>query len=344
MLNLRGMYEEKLTKRKLTKLDEWRIVEGLGYRSVFEVEGEEGEESQVELRTEYEVIGFPTNDLSIFNEDEINGVTLYFQHPKNMTHQEFIKQLKGVLPDNCYDKKVAGDLCVCNYSISGLKATELSKSNQNKALALYPSFFIEEIDVELYITVMTDIQSGESKVFFSHYLCRPILNLCEEDERVLYINERDRLFRNEYNRYSNALKQLGWEHLNSLETNKDNILGSSNIPYVLPMGVVKGEDNLITKGNNPTNLVLFPLKGHSNAMPKKSNEELEQNSESGQTRQLELNSEQEIKNQLEPKEQEHTGEQEHNLGFSEATEIISLFKMLPEKQRKVTLNYLIHML
>ncbi|MCK2000726.1 hypothetical protein MZM54_04895 [[Brevibacterium] frigoritolerans] len=338
MMNLRGMYEEKISKRKLRKLDKWRKVEGLGYRSVFEVE-----EGVVELRLEYEVNGFSTNDTIIVNENEINGVTLYFDHPKDMTHQGVVEQLKEVLPENCYDIKLAGDLCVFYYSIPGLKATDLSKSNQNKALALHPSFFLEEIDVELYITIMTDIHSGESKIFFSHYLCSPIINLCvedeDEDERVLYINERDPLFQYEYNRYSEALKQLGWEHMNSEEIKKDSIFDSSIYSNVLYMGIEKKGDVLIPKGNNPTNLVLFPQKGEYNAMPKVSKEDQEQN------REPELNIELELNNQPELiREQEHTREQEHNKEFSEATEIISLFKMLPEKQRKVTLNYLIHML
>lgn len=360
MMDVRGIYEEKITKRKLTKLDEWRKVEGLGYRSVFEVE-----DGEVELRSEYEVSGFPTNDTFIFSEEELRGVSLYFRHPKNMTHQAVIEQLKGVLPNNCYDIKLAGDLCVFYYSNSGLRATELSKPNQIKALALHPSFFIEEIGVEMYVMVMTDIQSGESKIYFSHYFSRPIL--CEEeDEGVLYINEKDSLFKKEFNRYTDALDQLGWEHMILQED--DSIFTSSNHSKVFSMDVGKGGGGFIPKENKPTNLVLFPIKGHSNAMFKKSDEELGQYREPDLNSRTELSGEIELNNQPlliselelnseaelsqpeiigEPeqnREQEHTGEKEHHIGFSEATEIISLFKMLPEKQRKVTLNYLIHML
>lgn len=204
-MNLRGIYKERATGKELIKLSEWQNVNCDGYRAVFEKEG------AVFLRADSEVIAFETDNKNRLCSKDIVKIPLSFELPTGISSMDVIEKLKEVLPENCFDQLLVEkeeELSVFNYSGPWFKATDLSRKNQSKALALHPSFLLEEISVELYVNVSINTQLGLSNIYFSHYNCTPIL--CGYGDENLCIDPKDPFFQKEYKRYYDALEKLKW--------------------------------------------------------------------------------------------------------------------------------------
>lgn len=245
-MNLRGIYKERATGKELIKLSEWKIVpNGGGYRTVFEKEG------VADLRADSEVLAFETDNKNRLSSNDIVKIPLSFEHPTGISSMDIIEKLKEVLPENCFDQFVGKEeeLSVFNYSGPWFKATDLSRKNQSKALALHPSFLLEEIDVELYVNVSIDTQLGISNIYFSNYNCTPILY--GYGDEALCIDPEDPFFQEEYKRYYDALENLKWNPVSFAVSEEDVLVKEDTVSEILfkqecsPESVQSGTTTLI---------------------------------------------------------------------------------------------------
>lgn len=205
-MRTKGIYEDRSGLGKLKKISEWKQGFDHYYKADFA-----DESGKTMMFSEKEVRAIKPDKSVYLKSEDIIGITLTFEHPIGFTDRQVIETLQDILPENCFDKEVKKEFGLYVYSYSGhcFKAGELSERNQEKASEINPSFFIHEMDVELYLTVSINTHLGESVIYFSNYKIVPILSSYENE--LLCIDPEDPFFQKVYGRYFHKLKKLGWK-------------------------------------------------------------------------------------------------------------------------------------